>query len=99
MNKKIQQIEMPKLIEMMQYANIPYELHEYMGGYHLEYPCTDYCVCSVICHDFSYGHEEGKLEIMGLLTPREAECDSVVGSLLATDVFARIANHFHAEMD
>ena len=32
--------------------------------------------------------------LMGLLTPEEEKCDSVVGNLTAIDVFLRIKNHW-----
>ena len=38
----------------------------------------------------TYGVEDDLLEIMGLLTPEEGECDSVCGWLTADDVFSRI---------
>ena len=47
-------------------------------------------VCSVIEHCGSYGREEDKLEIMGLLTEEELEVDEVKGYLTAEEVFGRI---------
>lgn len=38
----------------------------------------------------TYGVEQDLIEIMGLLTPEEEECDSVVGYLTAEEVFRRI---------
>lgn len=48
-------------------------------------------ICSIIEHDYSYGHEYDTLEIMGLLTPEESAKDDVVGELSAEDVFERIS--------
>ena len=43
-----------------------------------------------ICHPFSYGYEQGLLEIMGVLVDEEKDGDSVVGYLTADDVIKRI---------
>lgn len=53
-------------------------------------------VCSVIFSSGSYGHEEGLLEISGLLTAEEyeREHDTVLGYLDAENVFARIKKHY-----
>ena len=73
---------------------IPFEFVEnFIGGYGLVYPSKEQCVCSVIEHDHSYGHEWDLLEIMGLLTDDEPS-DNVVGYLTAKDVFRRISGHF-----
>jgi len=47
-------------------------------------------IVSVIQGWGSYGEEDDKLEIMGLLTDEESERDSVAGWLTAQDVFSRI---------
>ena len=51
-------------------------------------------IISVVEGIGSYGREADKLEIMGLLTPEEAERDSVAGWLTADDVFRRIQKHY-----
>ena len=56
-------------------------------------------VISVVEGIGSYGREADKLEIMGLLTPEEAERDSVAGWLTADDVFRRIKEHYENELD
>ena len=38
----------------------------------------------------TYGYEDDKIEIMGLLTPEEEEYNSVAGWLTADEVFQRI---------
>ena len=81
--------EIVKLHEMLTKADIPHEFEEEWGGYHILYNCMGY-TCSVIEHDYSYGRNDDLLEIMGLLTPAEAEQDSVAGYLTADDVFNRI---------
>lgn len=71
--------------------------------YHIYYPsCDEFrkgidssmyssnAVCSVIEGYGTFGYEQDLLEIMGLLTPEEDECDSVCGYLTAENVFERI---------
>lgn len=58
------------------------------------YPSKENNVCDVICHKYSYGYEQGLLEIMGLLTENESEIDSVAGWLTPEDVFERIWRHW-----
>ena len=81
--------EILKLADMLDSANIPYESEELWGGIHIEYPNKENCVCSVICHDFSFGGHLGLLEIMGL-----TDDDDVQGYLTAQDVYNRIAIHY-----
>ncbi len=90
--------EIQKLAYMLACTCIPYEATPLFNGLHIEYPNHANCVCSVICHDGSYGHQDGLLEIMGLLTDEEAEFDAVKGWLEADEVFKRISAHyFHKE--
>lgn len=87
--------EMDKLEQLLVEAGIPYEKSRVFGGKQLQYPCKgDARVCSVILHKGSYGRSEGLLEIMGLLTNKELECDTVAGYLTADDVFGRIKKHW-----
>lgn len=85
--------EILKLAKMLSAEGIPYELEPSMDGYHIIYSENSHIVCSVIEHMYSYGSNQDKLEIMGLLTDEESECDEVVGSLTANDVFCRIFLH------
>ena len=91
---KVNTAEMMRLANMLGCANIPYDMGEAFGGLHICYPNEEDVVCSVIQHSFSYGGRDGKLEIMGLLTDKEAERDTVVGWLSAENVFERISKHF-----
>lgn len=87
--------EMDKLEQLLVEADIPYEKSRVFGGKQLQYPCKgDGRVCSIILHKGSYGRSEGLLEIMGLLTNEELECDDVVGYLTADNVFSRIKKHW-----
>lgn len=47
----------------------------------------------------TYGAEDDLIEIMGLLTPEEEECDSVRGHLTAQEVFDRIVAHKDETLD
>lgn len=91
--------EMNKLAYMLACRLIPYEFTKHLNGPHLEYPNHKDCECSVICNDVSYGHEDGLLEIMGLLTDEEEEFDDVKGWLTADDVFERISKDYFSQKD
>lgn len=94
--------EILKLNEMLIEAGIPHNLRTFMDGWQIVYPdvkTPDDCVMDAIEHWGSYGKEADKLEIMGLLTPKEKECDSVLGHLTAEDVFERIRKHYNGEWD
>lgn len=86
--------EIFKLKEMLEKANIPFEFRGLFDGFQICYPTLSERVCSVIVHLESYGHEQDLIEIMGLLTANEKECDDVVGYLSAEDVFNRIKHHW-----
>ncbi|MBR6636323.1 MAG: hypothetical protein IKK97_02615 [Phascolarctobacterium sp.] len=103
-------LEIDRLDAMLKEARIPFKRidkdlrpeHDYWK-YHIYYPkrpkvgCGSYqMVCSVIQGTCTYGGNENLLEIMGLLTPEEAECDSVRGYLTAENVFERIKKHWEA---
>ena len=82
--------EMITLIDKLQSAHIPFEVVETFNSPQVFYPNYDNPKCDVICHKYSYGGNEGLLEIMGLLTEEEEERDGVAGWLTANNVFARI---------
>ena len=88
--------EILRLEVMLQENNIPCEKGEVLNGWQICYPCFALIkrVCSVIEHDGSYGREEDRLEIMGLLTAEEEKYDLVAGHLTAEDVFSRIKNDY-----
>ena len=87
--------EFDKLELMLVETGIPYDKERMFGGKHLIYPRkVDDQVCSVVLHKGSYGRHNGLLEIMGLLTDEELECDTVAGHLTADDVFRRIKKHW-----
>lgn len=51
-------------------------------------PKTNHYEWDAVCHNFSYGHDEGLLEIMGTIV--ENELDNVEGWLTAEDILARL---------
>lgn len=88
-----------KLSDMLTAASIPYELTTDatdIPNNQLWYPNHDNAVMDAISHKYSYGGDEGLIEIMGLLTEEEAEYDDVVGYLTPENVFERIARHYHS---
>lgn len=80
---------------MLCQAGIPHDFETHMCGWHICYPNSENVVCSAVEHNFSYGRDEDKIEIMGLLTEAEEQYDSVCGHLSAKDVFERIQNHYN----
>ena len=90
--------EIFKLKKMLEKSLVPFEWKEFdkpsKQGFQILYPNDKNRVCSVIEHSFSYGSQEDLLEIQGLLTADEEECDSVLGNLTADDVFQRILSHW-----
>ena len=101
--------EIFKLKQMLEKEKIPFDFtcasypESNFIHYHLEYPSKfdmdGSRIVSVVEGIGSYGREADKLEIMGLLTPEEAERDSVAGWLTADDVFRRIKEHYENELD
>lgn len=88
--------EMFKLRDLLKEANIPFRMREIHDGLQIIYPDVEIedAECDAALHGFSYGHELGLLEIMGLLTDDEEENDSVLGNLTAEEVYNRIKAHF-----
>lgn len=88
--------ELLKLIKLLAKANIPFEIFPFTIGdynttYQVCYPNKQDCICDAICHKYSYGYEQGLLEIMGLGKLPE---DDVEGWLTAEEVFKRIQKDF-----
>ena len=93
--------EILKLDRMLTDASIPHTLDRLFDGWQVCYPTREEpeLVMDAIEHYGSYGKDEDKLEIMGLLTPDEEEHDFVLGYLTAEDVFERIRKHHNGEWD
>ena len=87
--------EILKLDKMLTESRIPHVLQKHLDGWQIIYPeAGKKRVMDAIENFGSYGHEKNLLEIMGLLTPEEAEYDIVAGYLTAQDVFKRIEKHW-----
>ena len=74
--------EIYKLRNLLDTTGIPYVFEAgFLNGAALAYPNRKdgEFVCSVIEHNGSYGRDDDKLELMGLLTKDESKCDDVVG--------------------
>ena len=86
--------EIKKLALLLIEAEIPFQITkdvEDNEANQIWYPSRSKSVCDAICHRYSYGGNEGLLEIMGLTTYE----DDVDGYLTAEEVFGRIhANYF-----
>jgi len=93
LNTKINFTEMSKLFLLLADAEIPCEVIHLYDGLQINYPSVENRICDVICHSYSYGHEKGLLEIMGLVN-HKITGDSVEGWLTAEDVFKRISKHY-----
>lgn len=88
--------EIIALHNKLTFFGIPHEFHSLHGGHQVLYRDQfGKFVCSAVQHRYSYGGDCGCIEIMGLLTPEEAECDDVVGWLTAENVYARIQRHYN----
>ena len=102
--------EIRRLHHLLEKADIPHRFQPHIaGGYHLVYyghkgapkpepgrflgPGVG-AVCSAIQIP---SNDDGLIEIQGLLTPQEAEHDSVANGLTAPDVFERIRRHWLEE--
>jgi len=85
--------EILKLHDMLVKQNIPHVLRRCFNGWQVCYPNLDWTL-SAIEHRGSYGRDNDKIEIMGLLTPEESVEDDVLGYLTAEDVFNRINKHW-----
>lgn len=87
--------EILRLDAMLNERHIPHICQKVMDGWQVIYPEDGKKrVMDAIEHFGSYGHEQDKLEIMGLLTAKEKKNDSVLGYLSAKEVFTRIERHW-----
>lgn len=87
--------EIIKLWKMLLDEGIPCEVRRWLDGVKLKY-CGhgETQILSAVQNKYSYGAEEDRIEILGLLTDKEARIDSVCGWLTAEQVFERIKKHW-----
>ena len=96
----MKQNEMYKLINMLIAQKIPFQVAEdCTKTLSIFYPSKKHCVCNVICNKYSYGGDQELLEIMGLLTEEEEECDYVAGCLNSYNVFERISTDYYTKKE
>lgn len=87
--------EIERLVKMLENSNIPFELTDDAmdnSNNQIWYPNHSKSICDVICHEYSYGGNEGYLEIMGL---SKNEYDDVEGWLTAEEVYNRIYKNYY----
>ena len=75
--------EIKKLINGLAVKGIDWDLNIFLNGFQVK--CEDW---DAVCHDGSYGHEEGLLEVMG--TTCQNEYDDVEGWLTADEILKRL---------
>lgn len=86
--------EFAKVMYYLVENNIPCELKSGFGGYLCFVPSMEEKEFDFICHQYSYGHQKGLLEIMGaIMTERESKLDGVIGWLTADNVIERIKKY------
>lgn len=79
--ERINQNEMMALAFGLRERGIEFEIHSFFDG--LQIRCDGW---DAICHNGSYGHERGLIEVMGL-----PQCgDDVIGYLTAAEVLAMV---------
>jgi len=86
--------EIVKLHEMLVDAKIPHEYGKAFDGAQVIYPHFENAKCSVVEHYYSYGSENDKLEMMGLIY-KEDSCKEVEGWMTAERAFEIISNDFN----
>ena len=88
-----------ELVDKLNAEGIPFEIRFLSNGFQVAYPDNrDNRVCSVICHNGSYGKGNGYMEMMGLLTADESIYDDVA-VLTVDEIFRRITEHYHSHKE
>ena len=77
-----------KLEQLLKEAGVPCEVKDCYRGRQVVVQVNNDAI-DAICSEFSYGHDEGLLEIMGGLTEEEGKWDSVKGYLTPEEVAKR----------
>lgn len=81
--------EMKKLAAGLVEKGISFRFQDLHDGYQIVVNGDDDYHWDAICHSYSYGHEYGKLEIMGNIVSPDAG-DNVEGCLTAEDILKRL---------
>ena len=82
--------EIKKLADGLMEKGIAFTFHPFQDGYQIgvNNPKTQEYKWDAVCHNFSYGHDEGLLEIMGDIV--DNDYDAVEGWLTAEDILKRL---------
>ena len=82
---RLYMVELTKLMVGLMERNIGFTFTPFMNGGKVQVTDNSW---DAICHDGSYGHNEGLLEIMGSIV--QNEYDSVEGYLTADEILKRL---------
>lgn len=91
--------EILKLDAMLTEAGIPHETTRLIDGWQVSYPHKrPYidgrdCIADAVEHQLSFGHENDRVELMGLPIKEDA-ADEVYPNLTAEEAFERIKAHY-----
>ena len=82
--------EIKKLADGLMEKGIAFTFHNLHDGYQVEVkdPKTQEYKWDAVCHSFSYGNDQGLLEIMGEIV--DNDYDAVEGWLTAEDILKRL---------
>lgn len=83
--------EILKLNDLLSKTKIPYSIDRMYDGWQIVYFFKGERIGDVVQHFGSYGSEDNKLEIMGILTPEKYD---VLGNLTAEQCYERIMIDF-----
>lgn len=82
--------EIKKLADGLMEKGIAFTFHRFSEGYQIvvnNLETKEY-KWDAVCHNFSYGHDEGLLEIMGEIV--DNDYDAIEGWLSAEDILKRV---------
>ena len=83
--KRLYMVELTRLMVGLMERNIGFTFTPFMNGGKVEVEDMSW---DAICHDGSYGHQEGLLEIMGSIV--KIDYDDVEGWLTADEILNRL---------
>lgn len=84
------------LIALCELTKLPHKVVEHMGRPAVCFPDSISSISDAVCHYGSYGHQQGLIEIMGLVQADTG--DSVEGWLTAAEVFCRWYTYWKKEL-
>ena len=84
-----------RLADLCEREGISFTVRPLFDGLQLLCPSLKEKEFDVICHSYSYGHEQGELEVMGAIC--NSDDDNVEGYLTVEEVFERIKKYYKKE--